>query len=72
MRATGSYLGHGAEPQFVMNVALAAVALGHARLFPPCDSTGLERPMAGDLRQVVVTGVGHWRGEGLALVEAAG
>ncbi len=72
VRATGSYLGHGAEPQFVMNVALAAVALGHARLFPPCDSTGLERPMAGDLRQVVVTGVGHWRGEGLALVEAAG
>ena len=62
----------GLEPQFVMNVALAAVALGHARLFPPCDSTGLEQPMAGDLRQVVVTGVGHWRGEGLALVEAAG
>jgi 3-oxoacyl-[acyl-carrier-protein] synthase II len=71
VRATGSYLGHGAEPQFVMNVALAAVALGHARLFPPCDATGLERPMQADLRQVVVTGVGHWRGEGLALVEAA-
>ena len=72
VRSTGSYLGHGAEPQFVMNVALAAVALGHARLFPPCDSTGLERPMDADLRQVLVTGVGHWRGEGLALVEAAG
>ena len=72
VRATGSYLGHGAEPQFVMNVALAAVALGHGNLFPPCDSTGLEKPMAGDLRQVVVTGVGHWRGEGLALVERAG
>ena len=72
VRATGSYLGHGAEPQFVMNVALAAVALGHGRLFPPCDSTGLEKPMSGDLQQVVVTGVGHWRGEGLALVERAG
>jgi len=68
-RATGSYLGHGAEPQFIMNVALAAVALGHARLFPPCDATGCERPMEGELSQVVVTGVGHWRGEGLALVE---
>jgi 3-oxoacyl-[acyl-carrier-protein] synthase II len=72
VRATGSYLGHGLEPQFVMNIALAAVALGHARLFPPCDSTGLEKPMDGDLQQVLVTGVGHWRGEGLALVERAG
>jgi 3-oxoacyl-[acyl-carrier-protein] synthase II len=69
VRATGSYLGHGPEPQFVMNIALAAVALGHASLFPPCDTTGLERPMSGDLSQVLVTGVGHWRGEGLALVE---
>jgi 3-oxoacyl-[acyl-carrier-protein] synthase II len=69
VRATGSYLGHGPEPQFVMNIALAVVVLGHAKLFPPCDSTGLERPMSGDLSQVLVTGVGHWRGEGLALVE---
>ncbi len=72
VRATGSYVGHGLEPQFVMNIALAAVAVSHASLFPPCDSTGLERPMTGDLQQVLVTGVGHWRGEGLALVERAG
>jgi len=71
IRATGSYLGHGLEPQFPMNVALATIALGHGSLFPPSDSTGLERPMKGDLRQIVVTGVGHWRGEGLALVERA-
>ncbi len=72
VRATGTYLGHAAEPQFVMNVALAAIALDHGSLFPPCDATGLEKPMSGDLQQVVVTGVGHWRGEGLALVERAG
>jgi 3-oxoacyl-[acyl-carrier-protein] synthase II len=72
VRATGSYLGHGLEPQFPMNIALAAIALGHGSLFPPCDSTGLERPMSGQLSQVVVTGVGHWRGEALALVEKAG
>ncbi len=72
VRATGSYLGHGMEPQFPMNVALAAIAVGHGNLFPPCDSTGLERPMSGDLSQVVVTGVGHWRGEALALVERVG
>ncbi len=72
VRATGSYLGHGLEPQFPMNVALATLALGHGRLFPPCDSTGLERPMTGELSQVLVTGVGHWRGESLALVERVG
>ena len=69
VRATGSYLGHGLEPQFPINIALATVALGHGSLFPPCDSTGLERPMEGELTQILVTGVGHWRGEGLALVE---
>ena len=72
VRATGSYLGHGLEPQFAMNIALATVALGHGSVFPPCDSTGLERPMTQDLTQVVVTGVGHWRGEGLALIERIG
>jgi 3-oxoacyl-[acyl-carrier-protein] synthase II len=37
-------------------------------LFPPSSSA--ERPMDGSLTQAVVTSVGHWRGEGLALVEA--
>jgi 3-oxoacyl-[acyl-carrier-protein] synthase II len=69
VRATGSYLGHGLEPQFPMNVALAAVALQNGSLFPPSDSTGLERPMSGQLSQILVTSVGHWRGEGLALLE---
>jgi 3-oxoacyl-[acyl-carrier-protein] synthase II len=69
IRATGTYLGHGVEPQFPMNVAMAVVALCHGKLFPPHDSTGLERPMKDDLQQVVVTGVGHFSGEGLALVE---
>ncbi len=72
VRATGSYLGHGMEPQFPMNVALAVVALGHGELFPPCDASGLEKPMSAPLDQVLVTGVGHWRGEGLALVERVG
>jgi 3-oxoacyl-[acyl-carrier-protein] synthase II len=72
VRATGSYLGHGMEPQFPMNVALAAVALSHGSLFPPCDASGLEGPMTGELSQVLVTAVGHWRGEGLALVDRVG
>jgi 3-oxoacyl-[acyl-carrier-protein] synthase II len=70
VRATGTYLGHGVEPQFVMNIALAAVALGHQRL--PAPASPSEAAMDQPLSQVVVTGVGHWRGEGMALVEAAG
>jgi 3-oxoacyl-[acyl-carrier-protein] synthase II len=70
VRAPGSYVGHGPEPQFAMNAALATLALTHGKLYPPCDRTGAESDMDGKLTQVVITGVGHWRGEGLALIEA--
>src|SRR3954453_15055011 len=70
MRATGSYVGHAFEPQFVLNIALATLALGHQKLFSPGDSSGVEREMAGSVEQIVVTSVGHWRGEGMALVDA--
>ncbi|CAN0210352.1 unnamed protein product [Phaeothamnion confervicola] len=70
VRASGTHIGHGFEPQFVMNIALATLALRHEKLFAPADSAGVEQPMQAAPTQVVVTGVGHWRGEGLALVEA--
>ena len=70
VRATGTYLGHALEPQFVMNIAVAALAVDHATLFPPCDGSGMENEAEGPLTQAVVTGVGHWRGEGMALVDA--
>jgi 3-oxoacyl-[acyl-carrier-protein] synthase II len=70
VRATGSALGHGFEPQFAMNIALAALALGRQKLFPPADSSGVEQAYEGPLDQIAVTAVGHWRGEGMALVEA--
>jgi len=52
-------------------VALAAIAVSRGNLFPSADGSGVERAMQDALTQVVVTSVGHWRGEGLALVEAA-
>src|SRR5262245_20228069 len=70
VRATGSILGHGFEPQFAMNIALATLVLGREKLFPAVDSSGVEREYEGPLDRVVVTAVGHWRGEGMALVEA--
>jgi 3-oxoacyl-[acyl-carrier-protein] synthase II len=70
VRAPGSYVGHAPEPQFAMNAALATLALSHGTLYPPCDRTGVEENMDGTLTQVAITGVGHWRGEGIALIEA--
>jgi 3-oxoacyl-[acyl-carrier-protein] synthase II len=70
VRATGSILGHGFEPQFAMNIALAALALGRKKLFPAVDPSEVEREYEGPLERVVVTAVGHWRGEGMALIEA--
>jgi 3-oxoacyl-[acyl-carrier-protein] synthase II len=69
VRATGTRIGHGVEPQFAMNIALAAIALQRGALFASQDATGFERAGEQALAQAVVTGVGHWRGEGLALVE---
>jgi 3-oxoacyl-[acyl-carrier-protein] synthase II len=69
VRATGTQIGHGVEPQFAMNVALAATSLHRGALFASPDATGFERPAGGALSQAVVTSIGHWRGEGLALVE---
>jgi len=70
IRATGSWVGHGMDAQFPMNLAIATIAVHNGALFPPADATGTEQPMPGPLKQAVVTGVGHWRGEGIALIEA--
>ncbi len=70
VRASATHLGHGLEPQFPANIALAAIALQKGTLFASSDASGAERPMAGPLAQVVVTSIGHWRGEGLAMIEA--
>jgi 3-oxoacyl-[acyl-carrier-protein] synthase II len=72
VRATGTHIGHGVEPQFVMNIALAALAVKRGKLFASHNrfDDRFERAMADAPAQAVVSGVGHGRGEGLALVEA--
>jgi 3-oxoacyl-[acyl-carrier-protein] synthase II len=70
VRNTGTYIGHGVETQFVANLGIACAAIERGKLFAPAGSgdTG-ESPQG--LSQVLVTSVGNWRGEGLALVERA-
>ena len=70
VRATGTMFGHTMETQFPLGLALAALSLSRGALFPPNDPTGLEVEMSKPPTQIVVVGTGHWRGEGMALVEA--
>jgi 3-oxoacyl-[acyl-carrier-protein] synthase II len=70
VRATGTMFGHAMETQFPLGLGLAALAISRGALFPANDSTGLEIEMSGSPAQIVVVGAGHWRGEGMALVEA--
>jgi len=69
VRAAATALGHSIEPSFPAAVALAAIAVADGRLFPPLEPA--EAPMDAPLRQALVTGWGHWRGEALALVTGA-
>ena len=69
VRATGSAIGHGMEPSFLANLAIAAGAVARGRLFAPLEPA--EAAMEGPLAQALVTGWGHWRGESIALVAAA-
>jgi 3-oxoacyl-[acyl-carrier-protein] synthase II len=65
IRTPASLWGHGMEAAFPANIALGALALSHGELFAPCDpaDSGTAAPAA-----VLVTGIGHWRGEALALL----
>lgn len=70
IRGYGNLLGHGVEAHFATGLALAALGLSKGGFLPPLDGTDIEHPFAGSPDRVLVTGFGHWRGEGLALVEA--
>jgi len=70
VRASGTMFGHTMETQFPLGIGLAALSIARGALFPPNDPTGLEVEMSGPPSQIVVIGAGHWRGEGMALVEA--
>jgi 3-oxoacyl-[acyl-carrier-protein] synthase II len=71
IRASGSRFGHLMEAQFPLGLALAALSVSKGELFPASDTTGLEIASSAPPSQIVVIGTGHWRGEGMALVEAA-
>lgn len=70
IRTHGSRIGHGVEAHFPAAVCLAALSLAAEHFFEPLPNCAVEASYrGGDLSRVIVTGAGHWRGEGLALLE---
>ena len=70
IRSTGTTFGHALDAQFPLGLGLAALAVSRRQLFAANDASGFEIDMADKPDQIVVIGTGHWRGEGMALVEA--
>ncbi|MFN0264670.1 beta-ketoacyl-ACP synthase [Tepidamorphus sp. 3E244] len=68
VRATASRVGHGVEAQVPFNVALAALSVDKGRMFATADKHGIETEHDPAVDSVLVTSVGHWRGEGAVLV----
>lgn len=68
VRAVASHLGAATSATFPAATAIAAMALGREGFPTVFDSTGTEAPAAAPSR-ILVTSVGLWRGEGMALLE---
>jgi 3-oxoacyl-[acyl-carrier-protein] synthase II len=69
VRAYGSVVGHGIEAHFITGVALAALALSKRSFYPPFEGAEAEGAKEAACDQMLVTGLGHWCGEALGLVE---
>ena len=69
VRATATHIGNGMEAQFIANIALGCQAVRSGWLFAGSGSGDTGDAPAKGICQALVTSVGHWRGEGLALVE---
>ena len=70
IRAWGSIFGHTHEAHFLVGIALAALALSKSEFYPPFDRSGVEHTRKPWADQILVTTFGHWRGEGLGLVQS--
>lgn len=69
VRVVTNRIGHGFEAQFTALLGLAALSIARGTAIPAAPALSLEAPHAGALKRVIVTSVGHWRGEGAGLVE---
>jgi 3-oxoacyl-[acyl-carrier-protein] synthase II len=70
VRGTAAALGHSVESAFLTNLVLAISCLERRKVFAPlAPEEPLEARDIGAVDQVLVTGWGHRRGEGMALLQ---
>jgi len=69
IRAYTSMIGNPLEANFPFGIALASLALYNENFYPSFEKN--ERPIKVKPSTVVVSSIGHYRGEGLAVVEKA-
>jgi 3-oxoacyl-[acyl-carrier-protein] synthase II len=69
IRGVTTVLGNTLEAQFPVNVVLASLAISKGAFFDPFDNSGVEQEFSGNPERVLISSWGHWRGEGLALID---
>jgi len=69
IRGVTTILGNTLEAQFPVNVVLASLAIAKGAFFDPFDNSGVEQEYSGHPERVLISSWGHWRGEGLALID---
>ncbi len=67
IRAVCSAIGNPMEANFPFAVALAALAAHHGDFYPPFEPS--EKPVTSAPSRILVSALGHFRGEGFGLVE---
>ena len=69
IRAYQSLVGNPVEASFPFAIALAALALRNGGFYPAFEEA--EKPATGAPSSILVSGIGHYRGEGFALIDKA-
>ena len=70
VRAVVSRIGQTFESMFPFGIAFAALAVSNGKLAAAMPNVPLESAGADGVKSVIVATVGHWRGEGVGIVEA--
>jgi 3-oxoacyl-[acyl-carrier-protein] synthase II len=70
VRGTAAALGHSMEASFLGNLGLAITCLEQDSLFPPLsEQEPIEQRGGSTPDSLLITSWGHYRGEGMALIE---
>lgn len=70
VRAMTSRIGQVFEPMFPFGIAFAALAVANGKLAAAMPGVPMETAGPDGVKSIIVSTVGHWRGEGAGVVEA--